>query len=321
MSAFANLQDDQSRQKWLIVLLISTALFAVVDFRQTALEPFVANFIGTDLAAGIPGMLATGLLLGAVFTLNVYAISTLPRSLQIYVTWAELFVLFMAFFWSFDLSYSFILKKLPFLLEGAWTTIYISAISTLIACVIAMMGALARMSSNGFAFGCATFYISFFRGLPLLMQLYLVYIGLPQLGFVIDPIPAGIVALSACYGAYMAEIFRAGIQAIPAGQSEAAWSLGLTKRQTFRKVVLPQAMRHIIPPTGNQFIAMLKDSSLVSVVGVWDLTYRAKTAGRAEFKHLEMLITAALIYWILSITLELVQNKIEGHYGKGDRRE
>lgn len=320
MSAFANIRDDQSRNKWLIVLLISTALFAVVDFRQTALETVVADFIGADLAAGIPGMLAAGLLLGAIFTLNVFAISKLPRQLQIYVTWAELFVLFMAFFWSFDLSYAFIMKKLPFLLEGAWTTIYISAIATLIACAIALVGALARMSNNGFAFGCATFYISFFRGLPLLMQLYLVYIGLPQLGFVIDPIPAGILALSACYGAYMAEIFRAGIQAIPAGQSEAAWSLGLSKRMTFRKIILPQAMKHIIPPTGNQFIAMLKDSSLISVVGVWDLTYRAKTAGRAEFKHLEMLITAALVYWMLSICLELVQTKIEAHYGKGERR-
>lgn len=320
MSAFANIQGEQSRQKWLFVLFVSTALFAVIDFRQTGIETFLAKFIGADFAAGIPGMLGAGLLLGIIFTINVYAISRLPRKLQIYVTWAQLFVLFMAFFWSFDLSYEFIMKKLTFLIEGAWTTIYISAISTLVACVIAMMGALARMSPNGFAFGCATFYISFFRGLPLLMQLYLVYIGLPQLGFVIDPIPAGIVALSACYGAYMAEIFRAGIQAIPAGQSEAAWSLGLTKKQTFRKVILPQAMRHIIPPTGNQFIAMLKDSSLVSVVGVWDLTYRAKTAGRAEFKHLEMLITAALIYWILSICLELVQSKIETHYGKGERR-
>ena len=152
------------------------------------------------------------------------------------------------------------------------------------------------------------------------MQIYLIYIGLPQLGFVVDPVPAGIAALSICYGAYLAEIFRAGIQSVPVGQKEAARALGLKDPLTMRKIVLPQAMKLIVPPTGNQFIAMLKDSSLVSVVGVWELTFLAKTQGRAEFKHLEMLITASIIYWILSICFEMLQARLERHYGKGDRR-
>ena len=149
------------------------------------------------------------------------------------------------------------------------------------------------------------------------MQIYLIYLGLPQIGFVIDPVPAGITALAVCYGAYMAEIFRAGILGVPKGQQEAAYALGLTPNVTFFKVVFPQAMRLIIPPTGNQFIAMLKDSSLVSVVGVWELTFLARTQGKSEFKHIEMLITAALVYWVMSICFELVQARIERHYGKG----
>ncbi|RED52288.1 amino acid ABC transporter permease [Aestuariispira insulae] len=320
MSITDTLSGERPRPTWLFVFLIASALFVVIDFRGTGLESLVAGLTGPETASGTVGMLLTGILVGGLFTANAYAISRMPHLFQVWITWAELLVLFLAFFWSFDLSYEFIEKKITFLLGGAWTTIYISVISIILASAIAMAGALARLSDNGFAYGCATFYTSFFRGLPLLMQLYLVYIGLPQMGFVIDPIPAGIIALSLCYGAYMAEIFRAGIQGVPEGQREAAAALGLHKGLTFRKIVLPQAMKLIVPPTGNQFIAMLKDSSLVSVVGVWDLTYRAKTAGRAEFKHLEMLITAALIYWLLTIVLEIVQSKIEAHYGKGDIR-
>jgi polar amino acid transport system permease protein len=118
----------------------------------------------------------------------------------------------------------------------------------------------------------------------------------------------------------MAEIFRAGIEGVPHGQREAARALGLKEGLILRKIVLPQAMRLIVPPVGNQFIAMLKDSSLVSVMGVWELTFIARTAGRAEFRHLEMLITAALIYWLLSIVFEIVQSRLEAYYGKGHRR-
>lgn len=107
---------------------------------------------------------------------------------------------------------------------------------------------------------------------------------------------------------------------MPYGQGEAATSLGLSRSLTLRKIVLPQAMKLIVPPTGNQFIAMLKDSSLVSVMGVLELMYLARTQGRAGFRYFEMLITAAIIYWAISFTFELIQARIERHYGKADKR-
>ncbi|MEM9013312.1 MAG: amino acid ABC transporter permease [Pseudomonadota bacterium] len=266
--------------------------------------------------------------LAAAITLNVWLVSQLPFRTQIAVAWLQLVALFLLFFWSFGLSYAFIWERLPsllglglnrgFLMGGA-LTLFICIVAIVASTLIALGAALARLSSNGLAVGIATFYISFFRGTPLLLQILLIYIGLPQIGIVFSAIPAAIIALSLCYGAYMAEIFRAGIQAIPEGQREAARAVGLNEGQIMRLVVLPQAIRLIIPPTGNQFIAMLKDSSLVSVLGAWELMYLARTYGRSEFKAMEMLITAALIYWALSISFERIQARIERHYGKGVR--
>ena len=214
-------------------------------------------------------------------------------------------------------SFSFIARKIGFLItQGTVTTLYISAISIVIATVIALIGAIAKLSKNGVIYGLSTFYTSLFRGLPLLMQIYIIYLGLPQIGYVIGAIPAGILALSLCYGAYMTEIFRAGIESIPRGQTEGATALGLGSAQTMWLVILPQAMRIIIPPTGNQFIAMLKDSSLVSVIGVWELMYVARTQGQTEFRHIEMLITASMIYWMLSISFEFAQSRIERYYAR-----
>jgi polar amino acid transport system permease protein len=229
--------------------------------------------------------------------------------------------LLLWFFYAFDLSFVFIGKKIGFLItQGVTTTLFISAISIVIATAIALVGAMAKLSRSGVIYGLASFYTSLFRGLPLLMQIYIIYLGLPQVGYVIGAIPAGIMALSLCYGAYMTEIFRAGIESISRGQTEGAAALGLSRGQTMLLVILPQAMRVIIPPTGNQFIAMLKDSSLVSVVGVWEIMYLARTLGQTEFRHIEMLITASMIYWVLSIVLELAQARIEKHFGKSTRR-
>ncbi|TPL93718.1 amino acid ABC transporter permease [Mesorhizobium sp. B2-3-12] len=252
---------------------------------------------------------------------NCKLLLLLPRRQQIVGVWIELFALLMLFFYSFDLSLAFIARKIGFLVtQGVTTTLYISAISILIATVIALVGAIAKLTGNGIVYGLATFYTSLFRGLPLLMQIYIIYLGLPQVGYVIGAVPAGIVALSLCYGAYMTEIFRAGIESIPRGQSEGATALGLSPGQTMALVILPQAMRVIIPPTGNQFIAMLKDSSLVSVVGVWEIMYLARTMGQTEFRHIEMLITASMIYWALSIALEFGQAYLERRFGRSGRQ-
>lgn len=278
------------------------------------LLPPSASWLGENPAAG---RLVSALLIALILAANWKALRQLSRRQQVVAVWIELFVLLMLFFYSFDLSFAFIAKKIGFLItQGVTTTLYISAISIVIATVIALAGAIAKLSSNGVIYGLATFYTSLFRGLPLLMQIYIIYLGLPQVGYVISAVPAGILALSLCYGAYMTEIFRAGIQSINRGQTEGATALGLSPAQTMALVILPQAMRVIIPPTGNQFIAMLKDSSLVSVVGVWEIMYLARTQGQTEFRHIEMLITASMIYWVLSICLEYAQSRIEERFGR-----
>ena len=318
--------------------IVAIALLAValvwIGFGGTRLGGFVAPLVGGPPADGeAPGFglhLATGLLLAGAVWANIILLRLVPFWAQVAIVWIELLLVFFAFVESFDRDFGVWFERsqqgetnLAYLITtGAVTTLYVSLISILIACIFAMMAALARLSSSGTGYAVASFYISFFRGTPLLLQVYLIYLGLPQLGpqFAMEAVPSGILALSLCYGAYLAEIFRAGIMGVPHGQHDAAAALGLSRSLTFRKIVFPQAMRLIVPPTGNQFIAMLKDSSLVSVMGVWELTRTAQIIGRRDFKVFEMLIAAAIIYWILSICFELIQSRIERHYGKGYAR-
>jgi polar amino acid transport system permease protein len=287
------------------------------------------NVGSSALGRGLSGLLHLGALspatenviiaalLSLVVGFNLAVVIRLPLRGQVYIVWLELALLLVVFFYSFNLSFEFIERKIGFLLrQGLIMTLYISVVSISIASGLALIGAVAKLSSNGIALGIANFYTSLFRGIPLLMQIYLIYLGLPQLGYVVNAVPTGIAALSLCYGAYMTEIFRAGIESIPRGQWEAARALGLKPASTTLRIILPQAMRVIIPPTGNQFIAMLKDSSLVSVVGVWELMYLARTQGQTEFRHVEMMITASMIYWIFSILLELIQVRIERYFGR-----
>ena len=268
-------------------------------------------------------------LVAAIAVVNIWLLGKFPFKIQVLIAWLELLALFLVFFWSFDLSYDYIWSRLRFLLGlglqngflmGAALTLFICVVAILASTFIALIAALGRLSDNGVAFGVSTFYTSFFRGTPLLLQIMLIYLGLPQLGIIITPIPSAIIALALCYGAYSAEIFRAGILGVPVGQTEAARALGLRDTRIMRLVVLPQAMKLIVPPLGNQFIAMLKDSSLVSILGAWELMYMARTHGRAEFKYIEMLIAAALIYWIMSMVFETAQARVENYYRKGDQR-
>jgi polar amino acid transport system permease protein len=303
------------------VFAVVFGFFFAIDLTGTLMGEIMRPVIGEPAESGYYGRFAIALVIAVIFVLNIALIGFLPLKAQIGVVWFELLILFLAFFHTFDLDLPFISKKLPFMLtQGVFTTLYVSAISIVFASIIAIVGAVAKLSSNGFAFAIASFYTSFFRGLPLLMQVYLIYLGLPQLGFVVGAVPAGVLALSLCYGAYMTEIFRAGIQSIDRGQWEAARSIGFGFSLTMRNIILPQALPVIIPPTGNQFIAMLKDSSLVSVIGVWELMFLARTMGQKTFQHMEMLITAAFIYWILSICLELIQSRIERHYSRSKMR-
>ncbi|MCH7881394.1 MAG: amino acid ABC transporter permease [Proteobacteria bacterium] len=306
----------------LIIFALACLGFFIYDPSQGAVGSLLEPAIGDPAESGFYGRFATSFTLAFLFVLNLIAISLLPEfRYQVFVVWIELLILFLSFFYSFDLSFKFIQSKIGFMItQGIFTTLYVSAISIVIASAIAIVGAIAKLSSNGFAFAIASFYTSFFRGLPLLMQVYLIYLGFPQLGFVIDAVPAGIIALSLCYGAYMTEIFRAGIMSIDEGQWEGARALGFKFGLTMRKIILPQSIPLIIPPTGNQFIAMLKDSSLVSVIGVWELMFLARTLGNKEFKHMEMLITAAMLYWIMTMVMEYIQSRIEHKYRKKQKR-
>jgi len=232
------------------------------------------------------------------------------------------------------LNFAFMGKWFGFIIQGIGYTLLVSISAITLACVLAILGALGRLSRNPIANGIATMYVSLIRGTPLLVQVYMWYLALPQIGRALEEygisgaqsfltlpaIPAGILALGVCYGAYMTETLRAGIQSIKIGQTEAAKALGMTDRQAMRRVIFPQALRVIIPPVSNEFIVMVKDSSLVSLMGVWEISYRAIKIGRRYFSSLEMLVMAALIYWVMCIILQTIQEKIERHMARGERR-
>jgi polar amino acid transport system permease protein len=213
----------------------------------------------------------------------------------------------------------FLTKVVPFILGGAGITLFISFVSISLAIVLAALGALGRLSRNPVANGIASFYVSLVRGTPLLLQILFIYLALPQAGLVLPDIVCGIIALGFNYGAYMTEIFRAGIQAVPNGQTEAAESLGMTGRTTFFRIVAPQAFRIVTPAIGNDFIAMLKDSSLVSVIGVQELLFKAQVAGRPTFQSMQTLLIAALVYWVLTIVFSYFQSRLERRMATSDR--
>ncbi len=302
----------------MLIPLLGLSLDLMSGGLGNLLRPVIMMFTG--LEDGVIPNLLVATFVAALFAANLFLLAPLRFRYQVAIAWIELLVLFTAFFHSFGLSYAFIGSKMDMLSKGAAMTIFVSLASIFFATILALIGALARLSRNGLAFGISTFYISFFRGTPLLLQVYVLYLGLPQIGLAISAVPAGIIALSLCYGAYMAEIFRAGIQSVPRGQWEAATSMGLRGGLVFRLVVMPQAIKVVIPAIGNQFIAMLKDSSLISVLGVWELMFMARTLGRSDWRHLEMLISAAVIYWIISGIFEFIQSRIEERYKKGDVR-
>jgi polar amino acid transport system permease protein len=215
----------------------------------------------------------------------------------------------------------FLQKWIPFILAGIPVTLFLAVTSIFFATILAAFGALGRLSRNPYLNGIASFYVSFFRGTPLLLQILFIYLALPQAGIVLPAIPTAIVALSLNYGSYMTEVFRSGIEAVPHGQTEAAESLGMTSRTTFRRIVAPQAFRIVTPAVGNDFVAMIKDSSLASVVGVQELLWRAQTAGRPTFQSMQTLLVAAFIYWVMTILFSLVQGRLERRMATGDRTQ
>lgn len=203
-----------------------------------------------------------------------------------------------------NLNVDLMINSLPLLIAGAGITIQITAISVGLGLVIGMFVGIARISNVKLLRWLAAIYIDFLRGTPLLVQIFLIYFALPViLGQRVDPFLAAITACGINSGAYIAEIFRAGIQAIDEGQMEAGRSLGMTWVQTMRYIIVPQAFKNIVPPLGNEFIALLKDSSLVSVIGFEELTRRGQLIIARTYGSLEIWITVAIIYLVMTLTI------------------
>lgn len=219
-----------------------------------------------------------------------------------------------------SLDTGFMADNWAFIASGIEATIGISLLSIALATLLALVAALGRLSTTPPFYAITTFYVSLIRGTPLFLQIFFFFLALPQLGIILPGLWAGVLALGLNYGAYMSEIFRAGIASVGKGQREAALAIGMTPRQTMQRIVLPQALRFAIPPTGNEFIAMTKDSALVSATGfVHELMWRATEVGRAHFRNLETLIIAAIFYWIMTLILTALQSRLEARMSRGDR--
>ena len=200
-------------------------------------------------------------------------------------------------------------KYYPFFIEGMRNTLILAFFTLLFGTLLGILMAMARLSPFRPLKWLATAYIEFFRGTPLTVQLMFIFYGLPMLGVTFPDVPfienfqrfaAGIVAMSLNSCAYVAEIIRSGIQAVDPGQMEAARSLGFKKSQSMMMVILPQAIRNILPALGNEFVTVIKESSIVSVIGIADLMYRTNGVKAKNYKTLECLFIAAMIYFVLT---------------------
>lgn len=192
------------------------------------------------------------------------------------------------------------MKILSFVPDGLLVTFGVTVSAIFFALIIGLIAGLGRISQITPINRIATVYVEIIRGIPLLVQLFYIYYALGNWVKLSGP-AAAILAMSICYGAYMAEIFRAGIQAIPKGQMEAALALGLNRGQAMQKVILPQTIKVILPPIGNEFIALLKDSSLVSILAVSDLLRRGREYASTSFRYFESYTVVALIYLVMTL--------------------
>ncbi|TWH45227.1 amino acid ABC transporter permease [Sporomusa sp. KB1] len=219
-----------------------------------------------------------------------------------------------------NFDFELILQSFPLLLLGAGVTVQITVLSVGFGLLIGMFVGIARLSTLWPVKMLAAIYVDFIRGTPLLVQIFLIYFALPLIvGQRIDPFIAAITACSINSGAYVAEIFRGGIQSIDKGQMEAGRSLGMTWAQTMRYIILPQAFKRIIPPLGNEFIAMLKDSSLVSVIGFEELTRRGQLVIARTYGSFEIWTTVAFIYLVMTLTISRFVDYLERRYKTDDK--
>ncbi len=192
------------------------------------------------------------------------------------------------------------LEIYAFIPDGILTTFKVTLISIILSLVIGLFTGLGRISRVKIVNRIATVYVEVIRGIPLLVQLFYIYFALGSF-FQLSSIVSAVLAMSICYGAYMGEIFRAGIQSIPKGQMEASLAMGMSRAQAMRYIILPQTFKVILPPIGNEFIAMLKDSSLVSILAVSDLLRRGREYASTTFTYFESYTVVALVYLLLTL--------------------
>jgi polar amino acid transport system permease protein len=211
--------------------------------------------------------------------------------------------------WSWSAFFSYLAS--PDVLRGVWTTTWLTAVSMTLGVAIGLCAAVLCRLNNRIITGLYVAYVTLLRGTPLLVQLYFMYSGLPKLGVRLDVAEAAILALSLNEGAYLAEVMRSGIDAISKGQLEAAKALGMTYPQVMRHVILPQAFRAIAPVIGNQVNALLKSTSLVSVISMEELFRSTEELRQASFRTLECFAVALFYYLLLTTTWSLIQGQLE----------
>ncbi len=228
------------------------------------------------------------------------------------------------------MDFSFLSKYYSFFISGAKYTIILAFFTVVIGTILGLLLSLMKLSKNKILKYIAVSYIEFIRGgTPVLVQLYIIYYGLPTIGIKFPEVPilgsnfpdffAGILALSINSGAYVAEIIRAGIQAVDKGQMEAARSLGMSESMAMKNVIIPQAFKNILPALGNEFITIIKESSIVSIIGIHELMYNADTVRGNIFRPFEPLIVAAVMYFILTFTLSKLLGVAERRMRVSDR--
>ncbi|WP_417788511.1 cystine ABC transporter permease [Stutzerimonas xanthomarina] len=211
------------------------------------------------------------------------------------------------------------LDSLPFLLKGAWWTVVLSLGGMFFGLLLGFGLALLRLYAYRPLQWLTRVYVSFFRGTPLLVQLFMIYYGLPQLGIQLDPLPAALIGFSLNMAAYTAEILRAAIASIDRGQWEAAASIGMSRAQTLYRAILPQAARTALPPLGNSFISLVKDTALAATIQVPELFRQAQLITARTFEIFTMYLAAALIYWLLASVLAYFQGRLEDRVNRHEQ--
>jgi polar amino acid transport system permease protein len=211
-----------------------------------------------------------------------------------------------------ELDFSPVWAGWPQLLRGAWITVEITAVALVLGCVLGLLVGIGRLKpQRRIVYGLCTAYVAAIRGTPLLVQLFILFFGLPQFGILLPAFLCGVLGLGIYSGAYVSEIVRGSIQSIDRGQMEAARSLGMSYGKAMRNIVLPQALVRMIPPLGNEFIALIKNSALVSLLTIHDLMHEGQKIISVSYRSLEVYLAIAVLYFVLTGLTTLALRRIE----------